>query len=77
VLQEDTQHSSSLIILVKTLLNSLESAANASLLAFLVEFTPILKQISQLLFDKKHLAEELKEQRELRQHHFDVYITTN
>jgi hypothetical protein len=42
VLQEDTQHSSSLIILVKTLLNSLESAANASLLAFLVEFAPLL-----------------------------------
>jgi len=76
VLQEDIHRSSSLIILVKTLLNSLESAANTSLLVFLVECVPLLEQISQLFFDKQHLVEELKERWRLRQHHFDEYITT-
>jgi hypothetical protein len=76
VLQEDIHCSSPLIILVKTLLNSLEYVANVSLLVFLVEFFPLMEQISQLLFDKQNLAEELKERRGLRQHHFDEYITT-
>jgi len=75
VLQEDIQRSSSLIILVKTFLNFPESAANPSLLAFLVEFALMLDQISQLLFDKQQLTEELKERRGLRQHHFDEYVT--
>lgn len=75
VFLEDIQRSSSLIILVKTLLNSPESTTNSSLLAFLVEFAPLLEQISQLLFDKHHLYEELKERRGLQQHHFDEYVT--
>jgi len=75
MLRKNIDHSSSLIILVKTLNNSQESAANASLLVFLVEFVPLLEQISQLLLDKRHLVEELKERRGLQQHNFDEYVT--
>jgi len=75
MLRENVDHGSSMTILVKTLINSQESATNASLIVFLVEFVPLLEPIWQLLFDKEHLAEELKERRELRQYHFDAYIT--
>jgi len=56
MLRKNIKYSSSLIILVKTLINSQESTANASLLVFLVEFVPLLEQISQLLLDKRHPA---------------------
>jgi hypothetical protein len=73
VLQENSNIGLELTALVKTLSNSQESATNASLLAFLVEFAPLLEQITQLLYNKQQLAQRIMECNNLRQHHLEGY----
>jgi len=73
VLEKDSNHGLGLIALVKNLSNSRESTTNASLLAFLVEFAPLLEQITQLLYDKQQLTQKIEEHRNLRLHHLERY----
>jgi hypothetical protein len=73
VLEKDSNHGLGLIALVKNLSNSQESTTNASLLVFLVEFAPLLEQITQLLYDKQQLTQKIVEHRNLRLHHLERY----
>jgi len=73
VLEKDSNHDPGLIALVKTLSNSQESTTNASILVFLVEFAPLLGQITQLLYDKQQLTQKIVEHCNLRLHHLERY----
>jgi len=73
MLQKDYNIGLDLIDLVNALSNSQESSTNASLLTFLVEFPPLLGQITQLLYNKQQLTQRIMACGNLRLHHLEEY----